>query len=78
MFVTVDKKGEAIRRSKKDFNDVYQNLIYLKYDIVINKMISLSFVDDWLIDPAMRTYDKLDLLPMRETPVDIYNTFCGF
>ena len=60
------------------FKDVYQNLLYLKCDIVNNKMISSSFLDDWLIDPEMRTYDKLDFLPMQETPVDIYNTFSGY
>ena len=41
-------------------------------------MFSSSFLDDWLIDPEMRTYNKLDSLPMQETPVDIYNTFSGY
>ena len=78
MFVTVGKNKEILPRSKKDFKDVYENLRYLKYNETNKQMVLSSFIDDWLKDPTMRTYDKLDFLPQQEAPENIYNTFTGF
>lgn len=78
MFVTIDKTNNIILRTKKDFKDVYENLVYLKFNNFQQKMILTSFVDDWLTDSEMRTYDKLDFLPMQTAPANIYNTFNGY
>ena len=54
--------------------------IYFTWNIMnfTNKMMNSSCIDDWLTDPEMRTYDKLDFLPMQQTPNNIYNTFYGY
>ena len=78
MFATIKNNNELILRTKKDFKDVYENLLYMKYNEFYNKMMNSSFIDDWLTDPKMRTYDKLDFLPMQQTPDNIYNTFNGY
>ena len=50
----------------------------MKYNEFHNKMINTCFINDWLIDSDMRTYDKLDFLPMQQIPNNIYNTFYGY
>ena len=78
MFITIDNKNEIIKRCKKDFKDVYENLLYMKWNEHQQKMVLSSFIDDWLVDPDMRTYDKLDFLPMQKAPDNVYNTFTGY
>ena len=78
MFATIKNNNELILRTKKDFKDVYENLLYMKYNEFYNKMMNSSFIDDWLTDPEMRTYDKLDFLPMQQTPNNIHNNFYGY
>ena len=78
MYCTITDDSSIIQRTKKDFKDVYENLQYLKYNEYHKKFMMSSFVADWLKDPEMRTYDKLDFLPKQETPKNIYNTFSGF
>ena len=78
MFVTIGKNKETIIRSKKEFKDVYENLRYLKFNEFHKQMVLSSFVDDWLKDANMRTYDKLDFLPQQQAPENVYNTFTGF
>ena len=78
MYITIGEKEEIIKRNRKDFKDVYENLVYLKWNEWHNKFIMSSFIDDWLTDPDMRTYYKLDFLPMQRTPENVYNTFTGY
>lgn len=74
MFITIDKKNKIIIRNKKDFKDVYENLLYEK--IIDNELVNTSFIKDWLKDPIMRTYYNLDFLPNNKNiPDDVYNTF---
>ena len=67
-FATIKEDGNLIIRSKKDFKDVYENLL----------IDDESFVGLWLKDPTNRTYDKIDFLPTQNAPSNIYNTFRGF
>ena len=78
MFITIDNKNEILKRCKKDFKDVYENLLYMKWNEHQQKMVLSSFIDDWLVDPDMRTYDKLDFLPMQKAPDNVYNTFTDY
>ena len=74
MFITIDKNNKIIIRNKKDFKDVYENLLYEK--IVDNELINTSFISDWLKDPEMKTYYNFDFLPNnKNVPDDVYNTF---
>ena len=78
MFVTVGENNELLLRSKRDFKDVYQNLVYSKIKEDTDSVTTVSFIDSWLVDPSMRTYYKLDFLPMKTAPANIYNTFSGY
>ena len=78
LFVTIKSNKELALRTKKDFKDVYENLQYLKWNEFHNRMMDSSFIDDWLKDETMRTYDKIDFLPMQQAPPNIYNTFNGY
>lgn len=74
MFITVDKNNKIIIRSKKDFKDVYENLLYEKN--IDNELTYVSFINDWLKDPLMKTYNNFDFLPNnKNVPNDVYNTF---
>jgi len=78
MFATINRNNELIMRSKKDFKDVYENLTYEKYDIQTNSFSDASFIDKWLKDSAIRTYDNIDFLPKQKEPEYVYNTFKNF
>ena len=58
-------------------SNLAKNLRYMKWNESHNKFMLSSFVDDWLQDEKMRTYDKLDFLPMQKAPKNVYNTFTG-
>ena len=78
MFVTIGENNELLLRSKRDFKDVYQNLVYSKLKEDTGSIASVSFIDSWLVDPSMRTYYKLDFLPREIALANIFNTFTGF
>ena len=78
MFVTIGENNELLLRSKHDFKDVYQNLLCMKLNPKTETMTPGSFIDSWLVDPDMRTYYKLDFLPMQTAPANIFNTFNGY
>jgi hypothetical protein len=61
-------------RQKKDFIDVYQNKHLMDYEH--NKKV--SFVNTWMNDPDILTYDRIDFLPCIKAPSHIYNSFNGF
>ena len=77
-FATIKSNNELALRTKRDFKDVYENLQYLKWNEFHNRMMDSSFIDDWLTDAEMRTYDKIDFLPMQQAPSNIFNTFKGY
>ena len=76
-----NKDDELIFRSKNEFRMAYENYYYLKTsfdkdgNLISNKKI---FVDAWYGDEKIRTYDKIDFLPMQIAPDNIYNTFTGY
>jgi hypothetical protein len=77
MFGTVDENEILILRSRTEFINVYENLRFM-----LNKkgeLINTSFVLEWLKDSSMRTYDKIDFLPMYPNiSPKIYNSFKGY
>ena len=68
MFATLNKDESLILRKKDDFKTVYENLL----------LNDEQFIGQWLKDPNNKTYDKIDFLPMLNTPPHIYNTFKGY
>jgi hypothetical protein len=42
------------------------------------KLEDKKFIQAWLQDEGMRTYDYIDFLPQQQAPRNVYNTFNGF
>ena len=62
---------EIIMKTKRDFEDTYQNKI-----IQLEK--PTAFTTLWMSDENIKTYDKIDFYPDTETPDNVYNSFKGF
>jgi hypothetical protein len=79
MFATETKK-EMVMNNKTKFKDMYENYLYTHQKLTEqgSKDVESSFVDKWLTDKNMRTYDRIDFLPKQEVPEGVYNTFKGF
>jgi len=72
--------GELKIRNKTDFITAYENINFLKKKITNIGVIEekKSFINEWLKDENMRTYEYIDFLPKQEVPNNVYNTFNGF
>jgi hypothetical protein len=86
-YVEITEDKTLIMRKKTDFLNVYENLYYKKiftegYDeggLLKTTIKDVSFVNAWLKDSDIRTYDCLDFRPLEENiPKRIYNTFSGY
>lgn len=81
-FVELSKYDKNVLRDKKNLKDLYENLSYnaLKENEETGeiKLVETKFIDEWLKDPKIRTYEKMDFRPCEKIPDDIYNTFDGF
>ena len=55
----------------------YENLQIGKYNKK-GEIIVVPFVNEWLKDKNIRTYDRLIFLSMQEALSNIYNTFTGY
>lgn len=82
-FVEVNKlTDDTIIRSKEDFKNVYENLYYQikvkNKETYEMEIIKKPFVDAWLKDEYIRTYEKFNFLPATETPEYIFNMFKGY
>lgn len=78
MYCTINKSGELTMRTKTDFYNLYENLFYQDIKLTDEgeeKLVNVNFVNSWLKDPEMKTYEKLDFLPRQVAPDDVYNTF---
>lgn len=67
--------------SKSAFFDTYENMrIEDEVEDYRGKMKQkeMSFIDKWLKDESIRTYNKIDFLPCQVAPKGVYNTFKGF
>jgi hypothetical protein len=74
LYVEVDDDKKLIIRKKKEFMDVYENKLVMDY--TINKKV--SFIDKWMKDENIITYNNIDFLPKIQAPPHIYNQFNGF
>ena len=80
-YAVEDKDGNLKIISKKDFLDTYQNMkVFIKVEDkdgnIKNKL--MSFINLWMDDIKIRSFDKIDFLPCQIAPSNIYNTFKGF
>lgn len=68
-----------VMRSKEKFKDAFANVKYRGYNERSGKYETKSFINDWLTDTKMRTYDLLDFIPPPlEAPNNVYNMWIGF
>ena len=81
LYCSINSFGELVLRNKTDFSNVYENLFYKtkKYNDEGEEIVKNSnFINTWLKDEEMRTYEKMDFLPKQIAPKNVYNTFKGF
>jgi hypothetical protein len=76
MFGTETPEGKLILRSEHDLMGVYRNKLFST--MTKKGVVNVSFVNEWLKDKTMRTYDRMDFLPCQQCPPNIDNTFKGF
>jgi hypothetical protein len=79
MYAT-ETRNKLVLNNKTDFKNVYENYLYTQHKLTETGMkeMEVSFVEKWMTDKTMRTYEKIDFLPKQEVPEYIYNTFKGF
>ena len=63
--------------SRQDLIHIYENLQIRKYS-KNGEINNVCFVNEWLKDKNMKTYDQIDFLPMQKLNDNIYNTFTGY
>ena len=75
-----ESRDKLLLNNKTDFKSIYENYLYTHNKLTETGMKEMegSFVDKWLTDKTMKTYEKIDFLPKQEVPDYIYNTFKGF
>jgi len=76
-FGIINHLGDLTIVNKLQLTTTYENLQIRKYNKK-GEIIVVPFVNEWLKDKNMRTYDQIDFLPMQEAPSNIYNTFTGY
>ena len=80
----IDNTGEFYKPlSRQQLIDTYENLLITKIkksksEKHEDEKIEVLFVKEWLRDKEIRTYDKIDFLPMIEAPPNIFNIFNGY
>jgi hypothetical protein len=79
MYAT-ETRNKLVLNNKTDFKNMYENYLYTQHKLTETGMkeMEVSFVEKWMTDKTMRTYEKIDFLPKQEVPEYIYNTFKGF
>ena len=76
-YARIRQDGSIQRMSRQEIKDTYENLFFDGYNETGN-IKKCSFIVRWLKDENMRTYEKVDFLPMQEAPPNVYNTFHGY
>ena len=77
-YARIRQDGSIQRMSRQEIKDTYENLFFDGYNETNGNIKKCSFIARWLKDEHMRTYEKVDFLPMQEAPPNVYNTFHGY
>ena len=74
-YCEIGKDGVIVMRKKKEFKEVYENL-WAQSKLTGEKG---NFVEEWMKDPSIRTYDKMDLVPPPKVcPPNVFNMWNGY
>jgi len=78
-YITEDE-DDLIRKTKTEFLQTYENKYYIATEKTEKGNIEKkrTFVNDWIKDEKIRTYDKVDFMPKLDVCDNVYNTFRGF
>jgi hypothetical protein len=77
-FCEIDDNDKVVMRKEEDFRKLYKNLWVISNDPLNVKGVDL-FVDRWIADPKVRTYNKVGLVPPPLTcPKNVFNMWKGF
>jgi hypothetical protein len=79
LYVT-EYEDDLIRKTKTEFLQTYENKYYITTEKTEkgNTEKKKKFVNDWISDEKIRTYEKVDFLPKIDVSDNVYNTFRGF
>jgi len=82
LYVLIDDKNNIITQSRTSIiqtNEHVRTKISKKNANGKDIIVETSFIDEWIRDPTIRYYDKLEFYPNRnDCPVNHYNLFKGF
>jgi len=80
-FVLIGDMGDVILKSETQLTISYRHLHYMKWVDKENGGYyqKQSFITEWLNDPNMKTYDRMDVYPnAEECPPNVFNTWTPF
>jgi len=80
-FVLIGDVGDVILKSEAQLTISYRHLHYMKWVDKENGGYyqKQSFITEWLNDPDMKTYDRMDVFPNAEKcPPNVFNTWTPF
>lgn len=76
VYCEIDSNGDVIIRKVEVFRTLYSNLWVESKTPGFSRW---SFVDYWTADPAIKTYERMDLIPPPRTcPSNIFNMWKGY
>jgi hypothetical protein len=82
LYVSEDENGNISTQSRTSLiqtNEHVRTKISKKNANGKDIIVETSFIDEWIRDPTIRKYDKLEFYPNRsDCPVNHYNMFKGF
>ena len=75
----IKKNKNLIEHTKTSFMDKYENMMYKEFDKNGNEKNSEPFINRWIKDPNMKTYQDIRFIPPpNKCPDNIYNTWIDF
>jgi hypothetical protein len=75
---TIEGVKVMFSKRKGDFIDTFLNMKHKEFNEKKNCYEKKDFINKWIRDEDMRTYDKCDFRPMVHCEENIYNTFKGY
>lgn len=78
-YITEDE-DDLIRKTKTEFLQTYENKYYIATEKTDKGNVEKKrmFVNDWIRDEKIRTYERVDFMPKLDVSDNVYNTFRGF
>ncbi|EKX32326.1 hypothetical protein GUITHDRAFT_148693 [Guillardia theta CCMP2712] len=72
-----NSNNNIVMRNKEKLKDAFANIKYKGFNERKGTHEEMPFINEWLTDTRMRTYERLDFIP-AQTPANVYNIWTGF